>query len=167
MFQPKHVPSICTTAPESPSGGGGEDVTIPIPRLRPSMITLQELEAQEEEEDRVLLGNMGSLENSAVHFRSRLSLIPEQHSVIDEDGEQTTPESASGSEASSRRCNVKRSIPLTAQDVAGHSKPDEKQSSKPHHPLPTSASASASTSTGIANKISNFLVRRKSNASNS
>uniref|UniRef100_A0A9J2Q138 Potassium channel domain-containing protein n=1 Tax=Ascaris lumbricoides TaxID=6252 RepID=A0A9J2Q138_ASCLU len=47
--------------------------------------SLNEIEAMEEIEDRILLGRAADLINSpAVHFRSRLSLIPEQHSVIDE-----------------------------------------------------------------------------------
>lgn len=75
VFQPRQIPSICTTAPESPRGNGKyegkQQQPPPQPRLRPSMITLQELEAQEEEEDRVLLGNSNSMENSSVHFRSR------------------------------------------------------------------------------------------------
>ncbi|KAE9549622.1 hypothetical protein FO519_007163 [Halicephalobus sp. NKZ332] len=77
--------------------------TVPIqipPRLRPVSMSLQELEAQEEEEDRVALG-VSAMDASAVHFRSRLSLIPEAHSIIDEDGEQSTPET--DSELSSKR----------------------------------------------------------------
>ncbi|VDK57855.1 unnamed protein product [Anisakis simplex] len=48
-------------------------------------LSLNEIEAMEEIEDRILLGRATDLINStAVHFRSRLSLIPEQHSIIDE-----------------------------------------------------------------------------------
>ncbi|VDN53901.1 unnamed protein product [Dracunculus medinensis] len=56
--------------------------------------SLNEIEEIEEIEDRILLGNAADCNNEMnsnphpIHFRSRLSLIPEQHSVIEEVEEQ-------------------------------------------------------------------------------
>uniref|UniRef100_A0A914PID8 Uncharacterized protein n=1 Tax=Panagrolaimus davidi TaxID=227884 RepID=A0A914PID8_9BILA len=136
VFQPRHLPTICTTAPESPRGNNnnsGNDAIISLPRIRPSIITLQELEAQEEEEDRVLLGSTSDLDSSAVHFRSRLSLIPEQHSVIDEDTEHSAMESES--DISSKKSDSKRSVIDHTKDFKAA---EEKQSKATNIPSTSS-----------------------------
>uniref|UniRef100_A0A915BSY0 Uncharacterized protein n=1 Tax=Parascaris univalens TaxID=6257 RepID=A0A915BSY0_PARUN len=69
----------------SPAGVFGAPPDSNSATLISAMPSLNEIEAMEEIEDRILLGRATDLINSpAVHFRSRLSLIPEQHSVIDE-----------------------------------------------------------------------------------
>ncbi|TKR88660.1 hypothetical protein L596_012868 [Steinernema carpocapsae] len=85
--------------------------------------SLSELEAIEELEDRICLGGPSDVEtgNPSVHFRSRLSLIPEQHSVIDEDGEQSSDEDDDDtrpldSDYNNGSCNSEKSPPPSASD---------------------------------------------------
>ncbi|KAI6221021.1 hypothetical protein M3Y99_01029200 [Aphelenchoides fujianensis] len=58
-----------------------------------------DLESVEEMEDRLLLSRVALNADPSVHFRSRLSLIAEQQSVIDEEDESSALTSTTGSES--------------------------------------------------------------------
>uniref|UniRef100_A0A7E4VDA3 Ion_trans_2 domain-containing protein n=1 Tax=Panagrellus redivivus TaxID=6233 RepID=A0A7E4VDA3_PANRE len=118
-------------------------IAVPSGRLiRPSTISLQELEAQEEMEDRLALGNV--LENAGVHFRSRLSLIPEHHSIIDEDGEPSV-------ESKPPSPTDLRSPPLSSTNQ------NDGRGSR--------ASSASGHSASIGSRIASILGRRRSSAS--
>uniref|UniRef100_A0A914Z5H1 Uncharacterized protein n=1 Tax=Panagrolaimus superbus TaxID=310955 RepID=A0A914Z5H1_9BILA len=100
---------------------------------------------------------------------SALSLIPEQHSIIDEDTEHSVMESesdiSSKKSLDSKRIIIDHSINIQQKSI--DEKSQTKASSSSTIPAAATGGSSSSTGSGIANKISNFLVRRKSNASNS
>uniref|UniRef100_A0A914DYZ8 Potassium channel domain-containing protein n=1 Tax=Acrobeloides nanus TaxID=290746 RepID=A0A914DYZ8_9BILA len=106
-----------------------------------SPTTLNELEEIEELEDRIILGQPSI--DSLVHFRSRLSLIPEQHSVIDEECEESTDESQPLDSISSKNQSNRSTTP-----------------SKIVHQT-RSESTQTKTSGGLAHIIGNLLGKKK------
>ncbi|KAK0413389.1 hypothetical protein QR680_006773 [Steinernema hermaphroditum] len=116
-FNPTSLGQTCLSLPSSLAtsmlrAGASQVVNLP---------SLSDLEAIEELEDRICLGRTTDVEagSQMVHFRSRLSLIPEQHSVIDEDGEQSSAEEEDDdddtrpldSEYNNGSCNSDKSTP--------------------------------------------------------
>ncbi|KAI1711440.1 ion channel domain-containing protein [Ditylenchus destructor] len=120
--------------------------------MLPSLPTLRDLELIEELEDRMLLSAGGALDIPSVHFRSRLSLIPEQHSessTVDEE-----PEDISMSTNDHTPTNADKP-PIAEFDVEKLLK--KKQKGSTEYAAPIQIASSSSRSSGLSGILGNLF----------